>query len=680
MIALMVGSESETSVRPQVVVTGANGFLGRYVTRELLAHGYHVIGMARSAAALRETNPPEVEPLITTLADLGSADLPRSGLSHEAVLNNGPFDGDHARSGSSRGDTPRAGLPKVDAIIHCAGLSSPWGHEAEFEEANVAGTRNVLKFAQRNNISRIVFVSSPSVYSARRDRLNIRESEFDPNNHLNHYIASKIRAEELLQQAHVQGDLPELVIIRPRGLIGVGDTSVIPRLLRVNDRLGIPLFRGGSNVVDLTSVENVALALRLAVSTPHSNGRVFNITNGDPRPLKELLDLLMDQLGKTGRYWNANAKALYTVAGALESVFSRLPGNPEPPVTVYTVSTIAHSQTLDISAARADLSYEPRVSIEESIAAFAQDLLRKPEPVDAPQSGPIPNDHRLKYFACGHTHHTPSQMFSGGAKERRTFPSGVFLYEHPGGQRVLFDTGYAPHPGRGARAVGSGGARGERTLSLAGFKGWAYAKLLPPVVTREQVIDQQLRAVGIAPESISHVVLSHGHPDHIGGVQFFPHATFVVSAGLARKLRASRVKDGVFSELLPDWFESRLQIVDDTALSSTTVGPLRGYDLFGDGTYLITPLPGHALGHVGGFVEGKILLAGDAAWGSDLAGRCADMKPVPKFIQDDAKTYIRTAQGLDELSRSGDITVLYSHDSYLPQFDGSSSGGSVGWL
>jgi nucleoside-diphosphate-sugar epimerase/glyoxylase-like metal-dependent hydrolase (beta-lactamase superfamily II) len=671
MIALMVGSESETSVRPQVVVTGANGFLGRYVTRELLAHGYHVIGMARSAAALRETNPPEVEPLITTLADLGSADLPRSGLSHEAVLNNGPFDGDHARSGSSRGDTPRAGLPKVDAIIHCAGLSSPWGHEAEFEEANVAGTRNVLKFAQRNNISRIVFVSSPSVYSARRDRLNIRESEFDPNNHLNHYIASKIRAEELLQQAHVQGDLPELVIIRPRGLIGVGDTSVIPRLLRVNDRLGIPLFRGGSNVVDLTSVENVALALRLAVSTPHSNGRVFN---------KELLDLLMDQLGKTGRYWNANAKALYSVAGALESVFSRLPGNPEPPVTVYTVSTIAHSQTLDISAARADLSYEPRVSIEESIAAFAQDLLRKPEPVDAPQSGPIPNDHRLKYFACGHTHHTPSQMFSGGAKERRTFPSGVFLYEHPGGQRVLFDTGYAPHPGRGARAVGSGGARGERTLSLAGFKGWAYAKLLPPVVTREQVIDQQLRAVGIAPESISHVVLSHGHPDHIGGVQFFPHATFVVSAGLARKLRASRVKDGVFSELLPDWFESRLQIVDDTALSSTTVGPLRGYDLFGDGTYLITPLPGHALGHVGGFVEGKILLAGDAAWGSDLAGRCADMKPVPKFIQDDAKTYIRTAQGLDELSRSGDITVLYSHDSYLPQFDGSSSGGSVGWL
>ena len=74
----------------------------------------------------------------------------------------------------------------------------------------------------------------------------------------------------------------ETVILRPRGLIGIGDTSLVPRILHVNDSIGIPLFRGGRNLVDLTSVENVALACELSLTVKGAQGKIFNITNGEP--------------------------------------------------------------------------------------------------------------------------------------------------------------------------------------------------------------------------------------------------------------------------------------------------------------------------------------------------------------------------------------------------------------
>lgn len=315
------------------LVTGASGFLGGYVVRELRAHGYDVIAAGRNAAAL-----PAGETFVGDLDDLAQADLGRT----------------------------------VDVVVHCAALSSPWGRWAQFEHANVAGTARVLEFARHSGARRLVHISSPGIYAAPRDRVGIREHEVDPRHPMNGYIRSKLEAESLLQHAAAQGTGLEIVILRPRGIIGRGDPSLVPRILRVRERFGIPLMRGGRGLVDLTAVENVARAVRLAAEAPGVHGQAFNITNGDPRPFRAVLEQLLAGLGLEPRYRPVPTTVAYGVAALLEAVCGVLPGYPEPPVTRYTVTTIAHSQTLDISRARDLLGYRPEVSLDESLAGYAR--------------------------------------------------------------------------------------------------------------------------------------------------------------------------------------------------------------------------------------------------------------------------------------------------------------------
>ena len=91
------------------------------------------------------------------------------------------------------------------------------------------------------------------------------------------------------------------MILRPRGLIGAGDPSLVPRLVAVHRRIGVPLFDGGRNLVDVTAVENAATALRLALRAGDPRGGVYNISNGDPRPFRVLVEGLLDRLGERPR-------------------------------------------------------------------------------------------------------------------------------------------------------------------------------------------------------------------------------------------------------------------------------------------------------------------------------------------------------------------------------------------
>ena len=329
--ALQVDSKEQS-----VLITGATGFLGKYAVDEFVQNGYEVIATGRNMAALSQLERTGATTIPASLVDLREVEV------------------------------------SADTIVHSAALSSPWGKWSEFYDSNVAGTRHMIDFAARNQIKRFVYVSSPSIYSGREDRFNIGEDDFDPDNNLNHYIRSKIMAEHMLELALQRGDIPELAIIRPRGLIGVGDPSLIPRLIAASRKTGIPLFNDGENQVDLTCVENVALALRLAAEAPLDKYHTFNITNGEPAAFKDLVDSFFAAIGEVPRYKKLNYTAIYGLAAILEKAFMVLPHSPEPPVTRYTVSTLAHSQTLDISRARQILGYTPTVSIQEGIAVYAE--------------------------------------------------------------------------------------------------------------------------------------------------------------------------------------------------------------------------------------------------------------------------------------------------------------------
>ncbi|MEV4735015.1 MULTISPECIES: MBL fold metallo-hydrolase [unclassified Microbacterium] len=253
---------------------------------------------------------------------------------------------------------------------------------------------------------------------------------------------------------------------------------------------------------------------------------------------------------------------------------------------------------------------------------------------------------RLRHYACGSTTHDLAAMFRGEPRGVRDFPSGVFLYDGAEGRRILFDTGYATGEWR------------------TGWRGAVYRRLLPPIVEDADDVASQLRRDGVDPASVTHVVLSHLHPDHIGGVRRFPGATFVLAEGLERTLASPRLRTAVLPGLLPDWFAHvPRRVLKDGEFQDREVGGLRlpAVDLFDDGSYLVLALPGHADGHVGALVEERVLLAGDAAWGRDLLDAVPRLRALPRAVQFDPDAYAATARTLRTIADSG-IRVVCSHD------------------
>lgn len=324
----------------RVLVTGATGFLGKYLVEELINNGYEVVAQGRKENILNNLKEQyKVNILKCSLNEIKNIDM------------------------------------NIDCVIHAAALSTVWGKWQDFYDSNVLGTENVIKFCLKNNVRRLIYVSSPSIYSAKFDRFNIKEEDFDKNNKLNFYIKSKILAEDLINK--IDNQKLETVIIRPRGLFGIGDTSIVPRLINANSKIGIPLFNDGKNVVDITCVENVAYSLRLAMEKEEANGNIYNITNGDPTEFKNILDKLFTELEERANYRKMNINLMYFVASVIELFYKLFRIYKEPMITKYTIATLGYSQSLNIEKAKKDLDYNPKITLEEGIKKYAEHERKK---------------------------------------------------------------------------------------------------------------------------------------------------------------------------------------------------------------------------------------------------------------------------------------------------------------
>ena len=319
-----------------VLVTGATGFLGKYVVEELVEHGYQVRAFGRNSKVGRS--------------------LENSSVSF--------FQGDLTKA-----DDVLEACKGMDLVVHAGALSTVWGPWEDFYQTNVLGTKYVIEACRQTGIQRLVYVSSPSIYAAPKDQLAIKESDAPEENNLNNYIRSKLASEKLFKN---YPDVPS-IILRPRGLFGIGDTSILPRVINLSQKIGIPLIGDGRQLMDMTCVENVALAIRLAIEAPEAKGTIYNITNGEPRAFRDLLEESLTGLGYPIKYRKIPAFLLSVIATSLEFLYKTLNLKGEPALTRYTYYLLRYSQTLDISKAEKELGYHPKISISEGIEQYVKD-------------------------------------------------------------------------------------------------------------------------------------------------------------------------------------------------------------------------------------------------------------------------------------------------------------------
>lgn len=319
----------------KALVTGATGFLGGALTRRLHGMGWDVTALGRNPIKLNELEDEGIRPL---RADISKQD-------EISDLFNGQ-----------------------EIVFHCAALPSPWGNFEKFYQANVIGTRNVVQACLDGNVKRLVYVSTPSIYFGHGSRVGVKETDPLPEP-VSNYAHTKLLAEEEIDKGFASG-LP-VVSIRPRALFGEGDTVIFPRLLSRLKTGRLPILGDGENMVDLTYIQNVVDALLLCVESPANTlGKKYNISNAEPVKIWKLIERICDELKFPHPARKISLRTANLAGGAFELIYSLIPYSPEPPLTRLSVSMMANSTTLDISAAKTDLGYQPKISVEEGVQRF----------------------------------------------------------------------------------------------------------------------------------------------------------------------------------------------------------------------------------------------------------------------------------------------------------------------
>lgn len=261
----------------------------------------------------------------------------------------------------------------------------------------------------------------------------------------------------------------------------------------------------------------------------------------------------------------------------------------------------------------------------------------------------------VELIVAGHCVQFERFVRRGGGCGTIEFPSSVAVIPHPDGGVALFDTGYAP----------------RFHDATAAWPYRLYAMLLPVTCTDADSAVAQLAERGIGPEQVRLIVLSHLHGDHVGGLRDFPEARIVIGDGaLAPGWRDrsawANTRHGFVPALLPDDIEERLLPLTGLTVQPTDLGGrLRnGYDLFGDRSAFVLPLPGHTEGHLSLWLphagDHGVLLVGDAAW-SRRAFTHGEL-PLPFLRGEDRARYEEAIGELARLHRERpDLEIVPSH-------------------
>jgi nucleoside-diphosphate-sugar epimerase len=251
-----------------------------------------------------------------------------------------------------------------DAVVHAAAKVGISGDRSDYERSNVGGTANVIAAAHAAGVKRFVHISSPSVAHAGESLVGAGAGPADPAGARGDYARSKAEAELLALEAG-SPDFP-LVVLRPHLVWGPGDTQLVGRIVDRARQGRLATVGSGLALIDTTYIDNAAEAVIAALDRcPDISGRAFVVSNGQPRPVAELVRRIVRAAGLEPPRVTVPAPVAKTGGMLVERAWARTGRDDEPPMTSFLAEQLATAHWFDQRATRAALQWEPRISIRE---------------------------------------------------------------------------------------------------------------------------------------------------------------------------------------------------------------------------------------------------------------------------------------------------------------------------
>jgi nucleoside-diphosphate-sugar epimerase/predicted dehydrogenase len=323
-------AERAPARQPRILVTGANGFLGRALVRRLQQTGEPLRLLVR--------RPPETPPE-------GDLHLVYGDLGNPAVV-------DRAMEG-------------IEVVYHVGAAMK--GGPMEFQSGTIWGTRNVVDACERHNVQRLVHVSSMSVldHAGHQPETPVNEdSPYEPHpDRRGLYTQTKLEAEKIVLDAVREGRI-RAVVLRPGQIYGPGTEQFPPSgTIALGGRWLV--VGSGAHYVPFVYVENVVDALLRAAEAPDlPNGAVYQLVDPDGIRQKDYVDYAR----KGGRRVRASYVPAFflTMAAFGVELLGKLLKRPVP-LTPYRIRSITPLWPCDCTAAHTELGWKPRISIAEGL-------------------------------------------------------------------------------------------------------------------------------------------------------------------------------------------------------------------------------------------------------------------------------------------------------------------------
>jgi len=267
------------------------------------------------------------------------------------------------------GDAVSSAAVGCDAIVHLAARVGVAGTWEEYRSVNVDGTANVVVAATTQAIERVVHVSSPSVAHGGEPIIGGLADPPVLGRSRAWYPESKAIAE--IDALAAASDSLGLVAIRPHLVWGPGDAQLVGRIVERAKAGRLALVGGGRALVDTTYIDNAVEALIAALDAvapgATCSGRAYVISNGEPRPIRELVGGICRAAGVPFQPRSVSLRTGQTIGSIVERVWPVVRRGDEPPLTRFVAEQLGTAHWFDPRPAHDDLGWIPHISIDEGL-------------------------------------------------------------------------------------------------------------------------------------------------------------------------------------------------------------------------------------------------------------------------------------------------------------------------